>query len=216
VTKRDLFVVVADLDAENAIKALLCRRRRSLRIELDFRPEPPPRGDLLRWQGRDAGCRKDAADLLDAPRRTHRHALVLFDRHGCGAEDQAREEIEQEIEARLTGRGWSDQRARAIVIDPELEAWVWSDSPEVARLLGWGENPRRLRALLDEEGLWQGGSRKPSDPKRAMELALRKQRRPRSARLFGELASGVGLGRCQDPAFGKLKTVLRQWFGTGG
>ena len=44
-SQRDLFVVVADLDAEHAVKTLLCNRQPSLGIRLDFKP---PNGDLLR------------------------------------------------------------------------------------------------------------------------------------------------------------------------
>ena len=36
--KRDLFIVVADLDAENAIKTLLTERQEALGIALDFSP----------------------------------------------------------------------------------------------------------------------------------------------------------------------------------
>ncbi|MEW5920448.1 MAG: hypothetical protein AB1796_05725 [Bacillota bacterium] len=34
----------------------------------------------------------------------------------------------------------------------------------------------------------------------------------RSSSLFYNLAKTVGLKRCQDPAFIKLKTKLREWF----
>ncbi len=61
---RDLFVVVADLDAENAIKTLLRERQQSLGIRLDFNPDRPPQGDLLRYFGRDSGCYKNAVDIL--------------------------------------------------------------------------------------------------------------------------------------------------------
>ncbi len=74
--KRDLFVVVADLDAENALKILLTERQESLGIALDFSPFPPPNGDLLRYSGRDSGCYRDAVDLLRPPQKSHRHAIV--------------------------------------------------------------------------------------------------------------------------------------------
>ncbi len=75
--KRDLFVVVADLDAENAVKTLLTERQEALGIALDFSPFPPPNGDLLRYSGRDSGCYGDAVNLLRPPQKSHRHAIVL-------------------------------------------------------------------------------------------------------------------------------------------
>ena len=52
------------------------------------------------------------------------------------------ENLETEAEQRLSSSGWDD-RAVAIVLDPELEIWVWSDSPEVDDVLGWrGRIPR--------------------------------------------------------------------------
>lgn len=50
-TRRDLFVVVADLDTENAVRSLLCERQASLGIKLGFNPDRPPDGDLLRYSG---------------------------------------------------------------------------------------------------------------------------------------------------------------------
>jgi hypothetical protein len=63
-SQRDLYVVVADLDAENAVRSLLCERQVALGICLRFNPDRPPLGDLLRYSGRDSGCYKDAVDLL--------------------------------------------------------------------------------------------------------------------------------------------------------
>ena len=70
--KRDLFIVVADLDAENAIKTLLTERQEALGIALDFSSLSPPNGDLLRYSGRDSGCYQDAVELMRPPQRTHR------------------------------------------------------------------------------------------------------------------------------------------------
>ncbi len=211
-SKRDLFVVVADLDAENAITTLLCQRQPALGIQLDFNPDRPPNGDLLRYSGRDSGCYKDAADLLRPPQQTHRHGLLCFDRHGSGAESRARERVEAEVEDRLVASGWPRGHVAAVVLDPELEAWVWSSSPHVAELLGWGEDRQNLVPFLQAHGLWEPDCPKPQDPKAAMEQALRSKRKPRGARLFAELASRVTLQGCQDPAFQKLQQTLASWF----
>lgn len=206
--KRDLFVVVADLDAENTLKTLLVKRQRALGIRLEFDPTQ----DLLRYSGRDAGCLKDAVNLLRTPQQSHLHAVLCFDRHGSGSDQKDRSAIESEIENRLCKNGWQHENMTVIAIDPELEAWVWSDSEEVANIIGWSGDMRDLKAYLKKEGLWQSTAAKPIDPKRAFELTLRVAGTPRLATLFGELATKVGLRRCQDPSFQKLCDKLRQWF----
>jgi hypothetical protein len=210
--RRDLFVAVADLDAENAIRALLGERQRALHVQLDFRPQPPPQGDMLRYTGRDSGCYKDAVDLLRAAQQTHQHALLIFDRHGCGASDKSRQEIEAQVEGRLQRNGWKEDAASVIVIEPELESWVWAQSPQVAGLLGWGDEPGGLRPFLEGRGLWSEDAPKPADPKAALRAALRRKNKPLGARVFSDLASRVSVARCQDPAFQKLCECLRRWF----
>lgn len=207
-SKRDLFVIVADLDAENTIKTLLCKRQESLRIRVDFNPS----SDLLRYSRRDSGCYKDAVRLLRPPTRTHRHALLCFDRHGCGADDKNREEIEAELECKLPRVGWPNGTAAVVVLEPEVEAWIWADSPHVASVLGWRDDRAALREYLETKGLWDAGAPKPNDPKVAMEQALRKKRQAGGARLFASLALNVTVQQCQDPSFRKFHDTLKGWF----
>lgn len=215
-SQRDLFVVVADLDAENAVKTLLNERQEALEIRLDFSPDRHPQGDLLRYSGRDSGCYKDAVDVLRPLLNTHRHALLIFDRDGSGAESKSREAIENEVEQRLFGSGWTDERVAVIVIDPELESWVWGESPHVAAMLGWPDERDAMRAFLESRDLWHHDERKPHDPKEAMRQALREKRKPTGARLFAQLAAKVSFRDCQDEAFKKLWRRLQQWFGVNG
>ena len=99
-----------------------------------------------------------------------------------------------------------------MAIDPEVEVWVWTDSPHVASVLGWQDQPLPLREWLNREGWLLSGAHKPENPKKAMIEALRRTQRPRSSALFLELAARVNTNRCIDPAFLKLKEVLRAWF----
>ena len=91
--------------------------------------------EIRRHVNRDSGCRTNAANFLRPYLRAYHYALVIFDRHGCGSRG-TREEIQEEVEIDLTRNGW-EGRSKAIVIDPELEVWVWSRSPIVAEVLGW-------------------------------------------------------------------------------
>lgn len=208
VNQRDLFVIVADLDAENAIRTLLVDRQHALEVRLDFNPHV----DLLRYVGRDSGCYKKAVDLLRPPQRTHRHAMLIFDRHGCGAESKDRVTLEHELESKLHANGWATDAVSVIVIEPELEAWVWSASPRVADVLGWEDNREGLRPFLEDANLWDAGTPKPTDPQKAMQAALRAKQKPLGARLFADLASRVGVHQCQDAAFRKFSETLQRWF----
>ena len=211
-SQRDLFVVVADLDAENVVRTLLENRQAALRVKLDFCPQSPPRGDLLRYAGRDSGCYKDAVDVLRTPQQTHRHALLIFDKHGCGAPNKSREEIEAEIEGNLQRNGWPPGKAAVIVIEPELESWVWATSPRVADALGWRDDRHGLVSFLASCGHWDEKQSKPSDPKEAMRQAMRHKKKPLGAPVFSELALKVSVERCQDGAFQKFRQRIMDWF----
>lgn len=136
----------------------------------------------------------------------------MFDRDGSG-DPSPRETIQTSVEAELSSNGWP-HRSKAIVIDPELEAWIWGSSPHVARLLGWQTN-EVLRSWLRERGLWPESEAKPPDPKTAVHRALRIQNQHPSASLFGDVAHRAGLSRCQDPAFRELRSTLQEWFPAG-
>jgi hypothetical protein len=198
----DLLVLTADADTQNGVAALLERHD-----DLGIRPL---RARVLRHPARDPGCRRRSCDFLRPYLRQYERALVVFDRHGCG-DEHARTRIEEDVEALLAANGW-DGRSAAVVIDPELEAWVWAESAAVARVLGWEGRGPTLREWLVESSLSASATQKPSDPKSAMRRALREVRQPLSAGLFAELARVVPFDSCVDPAFGKLRSTLRHWF----
>jgi len=199
--QRDLVVLVADKNIEFALRGLLSRPQ-ALGIRL-------PDYTLYVHPERDPGCLRKAAPFLRPYACCFRYALVVLDREGCGRQERTRAELETEIEAGLAGAGW-ENRAAAVVLDPELEAWIWSDSPEVDRVLGWAELPP-LRTWLRSQG-FTFSAHKPDRPKEAVEAALRFVRRPRSSAIFRELAERVSLERCRDPAFAKLRQCLGNWF----
>jgi hypothetical protein len=201
--QKDLIVLLADLDAENAVRVLL-RRHHSLGIrKLSF--------DIIRHRMRDSGCCKGAVDMLRPFLESHRYAIVIFDHHGSGRDNDSREAVETDVEHILEIVGWAG-RVAAVVLDPELETWVWSDSPKVAKILGWYGNSKGLDDFLTRRGFPKNQQQKPESPKEAMIAVLRHSRKARSASLFSELARQVGLGRCTDDAFAKFKRTLYNWF----
>jgi hypothetical protein len=200
----DLVCVVADRSIEAAIEAVLGRPEavgiRAISFETLVHPE------------RDPGCFHEAAKLLRGYVERADHALVVLDRQWEGAPAKEASELEAMLEAGLATIG-PPEWVRAVMIQPELEAWVFSDSPHVAATLGWTESTTALRHALEAEGLWEHDRAKPDDPKRAMDWALREARLPRSSSLFRSLASRVSLQRCEDPSFRRLIELLRGWFG---
>ncbi len=202
----DLVVLVADKDLEEAVKALLARID-----DLELRPFL---FEVRRHPNRDGGCRTGAANFLRPFLQRYERSLVLFDRDGCGS-TLAREEIQDNVETDLSRNGWAD-RTKAIVIDPELEVWVWGDLVQTSGILGWGQDVANLRRHLNSRGLWEPCDRKPSDPKgamrTAMECAAPGRRRKRSARIFHEIADSAAVDHCHDPAFNELKRTLQAWF----
>jgi hypothetical protein len=202
-SRKDLVCLVADKNMEASLRGILSRSQ-SLQIrQVNF--------DLFVHPDRDPGCLLRSHDFLRPFANHYEHALVVLDQEGCGQRGVGRSELETGIEGRLGGAGWAD-RAAAVVIAPELENWVWSDSPHVDRALGWEGKAVPLRSWLQEEGLLQAGSTKPSEPKRAVELVLRTVRTPRSSAIYLALAQSVSTERCTDPAFAKLRRCLRGWF----
>lgn len=197
--KKDLILLVADGTMKAAFQAVL-QRHRALGIrQIQF--------DIFVHPHRDSGVRLRAANFLLPFVQQHAHALVFFDREGSGSQDDAKDMVKK-IEDDLSRHGWED-RAKAIVIDPELEAWVWSESPHVAEALGWKD--RRVADILRELNQPVFGI-KPQNPKEAMQAALRKSRRPLSASLHAQIAAKVSLTNCTDPAFCQFRSILSNWF----
>jgi hypothetical protein len=200
---RDLVVLTADKNMEYAIKGILSRSR-SLHIR-EISPQ------IFAHPEHDPGCLRGGHLFLKPYVNQFAHALILFDREGSGKDGLTREVLETEVEKHLAESGWHD-RAKAVVIEPELEIWVWSDSPHVDSILGWeGMNPS-LRDTLRAKRLLSEGLIKPSRPKEAMEYALQLVRKQRSSSLFQRIAEKVSIDRCIDPSFVKLKTTLQNWF----
>ena len=202
---KDLVILCACKDGMYAIQGLLSRPEalgiRGIEYELFIHIE------------RDPGCLGHAHEFLRPMTDKYQYALIVFDRSGCGREAKSREELEQEVKDKLSQSGWNN-RGDVIVIDPELDVWVWSDSPEVDRCLGWQKMQPGLRDWIKQHNkpLWKDDTDKPQQPKEAMQEALRHVRKPRSSAIYKKLAENVSVDRCVDPAFSKFRSTLTKWF----
>jgi hypothetical protein len=200
--KGDLVVIAADGGTEQAIRGIL-ERPAALGIRRLEGVEFPKLKEL------DAGTYARGHELASLYSDSHSHALVVFDLAWEGCPTDMPHGLESIVEG-LLEPVW-ETRGRCVVIRPELEAWVWSDSPHVAKCLGWDGLPE-LRTWLENKGLWNSADPKPADPKRAYIAAIEAKRFPKSNSNFRCLASRVSFSRCQDPAFLRLRQILLEWF----
>lgn len=200
---KDLVILVADGTMEFAVRGIINRSQaikiREVTPVFYVHPEHDP------------GCALRGHSFLATFAKQFAHALIMLDHKGSGQEKSTRENLEAEIEERLSQSGWGN-RATAVVIDPELEMWVWSDSPHVDSILGWEGRKPALRLWLQQNRYLQANQVKPENPKETLELALKVVGKPRSSSLYKHLAQKVSFERCVDPSFVKLKTILQTWF----
>jgi hypothetical protein len=155
----------------------------------------------------------NAARYAGPIQATHRHLVVMVDNDFDSSPGKVA--IRDKISDDLIQSGWQEDAFAVIVIDPELEVWLWQESPHVDEALAF--DPGRfdapsLRAWLEDQKLWRPGEEKPHDPKKAFIQTLRRSSRPLSSTIFEKLAHNVSLRRCTDPAFNALCESLRRWF----
>ena len=199
---KDLIILAADKDMENALAGLLTRRQ-----SLGLREV---HADIQVHHEHDPGCAQRGVPFLSIFARQYRHGLLIFDHQGSGREHIDPKELQNQLNRELAA-AW-DERARAIVLAPELEAWVWSGSPHIAEVVGWRGRPLSIDDWLREQNLLQPGAVKPENPKKAFLEVLHAAQTPRSASLYRQIAEKVSLRRCQDAAFLELRSMLRAWF----
>ena len=201
----DLVCIVADKQIRAALSGLL-ERPRALGIR-------PITKEILLHPEHDPGCFHSPAEILRGYRHVAEHALIILDHDWDGVPTTSGADLESGIDEKLVSAGMADW-AVPVVIDPELEAWVFGSSPRVAEVLGW-TGPASLRETLERQGFWEPDALKPADPKAALEHVLRRTGKSRSASLFRRIAQRAGTRSCHDRAFVRLRTVLQAWFPPG-
>lgn len=198
---KDLVVLAPDKNTEAAMKALLEHRRDALGLR-------PITFDIFVHPRRDPGVYNEAEEFLRPLQSQYLYALVLFDFAFDGAPPDART-AQNEVQEKLNRSGWEGKSA-VVVIDPELEIWIFADSAHVIQELADG-NRALFEGVIANYGTMPN-TPKPQKPKEAMEELLRRIRRPRSSAIYGALANRVSLKGCTDPAFARLREILQGWF----
>lgn len=201
---KDLVVLAADKDLKMGLDALF-ERHQALGIR-------PILWDVFIHPEHDPACARRGVEFLENFVTRYQHALLIFDYHGCGLEHCVTpEQLKKQLDEKLKNGPWG-LKARTIILVPELESWVWSDSPQVDNALRWQEKNLTLRQWLRRNNWLQDETDKPQQPKEALDAALRHTAQSHSASLFKRLAEKVSVKRCNDPSFVCLCHTLREWF----
>ncbi len=210
---KPLLFLVADKDMEHALKGFFGRDGWWRSAGCSPFPIDPRRDIAVAAGQHDPGLYTRAHELLAPFGGRYERAVVMLDAAWDGSPGAPA--IREQVDAHLAAAGWPEERRLALVIDPEVDAWLWSDSPHAARALGWPD-ARALRRALEDHGWVAGDEPKPARPKVAAEWALRRARMPWSSAMFERVAAQVSVRRCRDPALGELLAALRAWFPSPG
>jgi hypothetical protein len=200
---KDLVVLAADKDLEFTLKGLFSRPQSIGIREISFQ--------IFVESEHDPACAMRGVQSISIFAGQYQHALLIFDHEGCGKENLTKDKLLGRLNDDFNRSAWGD-KAKAIVISPELEAWVWSDSPHVDVVTGWQNHRPGLRSWMLDHGWLKPNDVKPERPKEAFEAALRERKIPRSSSLYLQMAQKVSFRGCVDPSFNELCGLLRQWF----
>lgn len=207
-----LVVLVPDGAYPLVLSAIIDQRRPSLKIrKVSYK--------IVKDMFRDSS--REAVELLRPFQRQCSYALVIRDLHGSGWEAKGAAELESSLKEEMLASGWESGKCEAVVVDPEIEAWLRFDSPHLHRLIR--ERARRriewddllIQPLIDDFISKQGGKNehgKSLNPKETFEEVLRYFGISRSNALYGHLAALESLKGCSVPSFNRVVGILRGWF----
>jgi len=197
---RDLILLVPDKNTEFTVRGALSRPEALGIRPVDFQ--------VLVEQGRDGGVRRRGSQVLGGQQARFAHALLLLDHEGSGS-DIAPVELEAQLDQSLSVM-WGD-RAKAIVIDPEVDVWMWGAETHLRSMVDW-RFPEDIRPWLVSQSFVFARDGKPARPKEALEAAFRRAQTPRSSARYEEVARRISLTRCKDDAFLRLRAAVVGWF----
>lgn len=198
---KDLFVLVADKNMEFTLRGALSRPE-SLGVRpIDF--------TIFVHVNRDGGVRGTGVEIANTDIRNYTHALLLLDFEGSGTNHTAIE-LEKELDQQLA-QAWGTA-AKAIVIDPELDIWVWGSDNALHQTVGRISESESIREWLKKQNFQFTDHNKPTEPKEALEKILYQLRRPRSSSLYEKIAKVLSMKSCTDPAFIRFRKQLQAWF----
>ena len=198
----DLVCLVADQNMKAVVETLLTKH-----LALGIRPL---RFAVVPHPQHDPGCYATPAPLLGGYLAQAHHGLVVMDQDWDGVPAKTAIQLEMDIDSKLSAMrsGWG----KSVVIDPELEVWLFTRSPRLEEALGWRGREPDLLTDLAARGVWPATAAKPANPKSAMKWALSRVGKQTSSSIYRQIADKLGLAKCIDPAFARFRTTLQGWF----
>jgi hypothetical protein len=192
-------------------------------VEKDIRVHP----------GHDCGVWSDPQMVLFAERKNYAKALIILDEAWEGAPKA--ENLVSDIEKRAQAEGqWERDRFEVVLIQPELEAWIWQRNIHVAEAFEFPGSDGGLWELLTVQSLaldkrtkkhlfvnldplndvaaWPKNEAKPKNPKGVVEAVSAHCQSGPASGVFNEISAKVGVKHCVDGSFHKLRDALRGWF----
>lgn len=212
--KRDVVFHLADRNMEAGCRAFFARDDWHYTLGCGrFDIDSDSNSDIFRKGGQtDGGLWKHAHTNLTPFKDLYDHAVIVLDADfephpGVDA-------LHADISANMTAAGWLADSFCVVVIDPELEAWLWAPNLNVAKAFGHESFPK-LKAALVQENLWTSSNPKPDDPKKARDRAVKLGGKITGGPLFKGVFGGISkraCDRCVEPGFNALRHALQTWF----
>ena len=199
---KDLIILVPCKDIEKTIEGILGRPQALGIRDIEF--------EIIRHIHRDPGVYQTAHEILRNYTEEFNYALAILDCEFGGSPSDP-EEIVDHIQKNLDLVGWKD-RSAVIAINPEVEIWVWNDSPILYTQIGAPLAEIHKIILEVNPSWWIPEQAKPVRPKEVLDEILRRNKLPRSSSLYGTLAEKVSLTKCTDGQFNRLRAILQEWF----
>ncbi len=126
---RDCVFLFADAEMQAAFQEFFSRQSFELTLETGPFSVDPAQDFLRDAAGKDSGVYLRAHEFLRPYQTSHRHAVVVLDEKWEGSTGAGK--IREDIRQRLRSSGWADERFAVVVIEPELENWIWQDNPHI-------------------------------------------------------------------------------------
>ena len=200
---KDLSILCADSDMKSVLESLLKRltERQEIR-EISY--------EIIRAYGRDPGVYKKAHELVRGKDREYEKCLVIFDYKGSGARKPVAD-TEDEVKNNIVrNSNYSQDDVEVVVIDPELEIWIWKGWKHFYKLPVRVESSE-VSKWLRKNGIPEG-SYKPRKPKERFEKFREHFRVQKSPANYKKISEKTSLRGCTDRAFNKFMNALTRWF----
>ena len=211
--KRDCVFLLADKNMKGAFEGFFSRENFHLSLNCGPFDFDVVKDIAVASGDNDPGLYTQGHELLRPFQVTHHRALVVLDAEWDGS--PGAERIKADLSGKIKSTGWGSETFRVIVIDPELENWIWQKNDHVAKGLGCPSCQEMMGDATVQAG-WPEAEAKPPRPKELLEDILRRRRIPRSSAIYKNITSRVSVKGCTDSAFEELLAALREWFPAEG